>query len=123
MSTQQDSKRKFVNNNKLPVYKIKKTLPTPNNHNVHISDNDVHTYRHLSKMPVLTPPPIVSHSEEYQQELQLPSSPIYLDAPQRESHKRKREDIIIAPLPSPKSSKRPRSLCSPGTAEGESGQG
>ena len=28
VSTQQDSKRKFVNNNKLPVYKIKKTLPT-----------------------------------------------------------------------------------------------
>ena len=121
---EQDSKlkRKYINNNLLSVHKFKKTLPTINNHNVQMSHN-INISRHMSELPILPPPPIVTIVEDYQQAPQLPTGPTCLDTPQRGNHKRKFEELVITSLPSPKSPKRPRSLCSPGTAEGESGQG
>ena len=97
------------------VHKIKKPLPNLITHNVHI-------FRHLSILPVLSPPAIIT-TDDTAQAPQLPSIASQIDISPQANHKRKFEERFIAPLPSSKSPKRPRSQCSPGTAEGESGQG
>jgi hypothetical protein len=112
-------KRKTVNNsNPLIVHKIKKTLP-----NLNLNTHTVHISRHLAMIPVLTPPAIIILTDDLLHTPRLPgNTSSQLDISPQANHKRKYEETNIT-LPSHKSPKRPRSLCSPGTAEGESGQG